>query len=144
MGQLETFQTKSVAGTIALGKRLGERLDRGDCVALEGGLGAGKTVLVKGIAAGLGVADCSQVTSPTFVLVHEYEGTIPLYHVDLYRLGPGETDLTDLGADEMLATGVVVIEWAEKARPSLPRGRWQINITITGESSRRFVVTRVG
>jgi len=142
--QVQTHETKSPAGTIALGKRLARTLRAGDCVTLRGQLGSGKTVLVKGIAAGLGLTKTSAVTSPTFVLVHEYPGSVPIYHVDLYRLPPKEADLELLGIDEMLRSGVVVIEWADKAGEGLPRPRWEVRISITGPRTRRFEVRRIG
>ena len=140
---METFRTANPAATVRLGQRLAERLGPGDCVALIGELGAGKTVLVRGIAAGLG-ADAKLVSSPTYVLVQEYPGRVPVYHVDLYRLGTAEADLAELGLDEMLAEGVVLIEWADRAGPSLPRPHWRIEIAPEGPRSRRFTVAREG
>ena len=140
----EQFQTNSVEETIALGERLARRFDVGDCVALVGDLGTGKTVLVRGIAAGLGVADERIVSSPTYVLVQEYAGRVRLYHVDLYRLTAAEDELADLGIEEMLADGVVVIEWADRAAGTLPRPHWLITIQPTGKASRQFTLERVG
>jgi len=139
---METFETRSVRGTLALGRRLAGRLRRGDCVALTGPLGAGKTVLVRGIAAGLGLADAHLVSSPTFVLVHEYAAGVPVYHVDLYRLERPPAELAELGIDEMLADGVVLIEWADRAPGTLPARRWEVGIEIAGERARRFTVRR--
>jgi tRNA threonylcarbamoyladenosine biosynthesis protein TsaE len=141
---IETFDTNSPAGTVALGKKIALRLRRGDCVSLVGPLGAGKTVLVRGIAAGLGVTDKRLVSSPTFVLVQEYPARIPLFHLDLYRLCDAPAELADLGLDEMLQQGIVLIEWADKAPAALPRNRWQIEIEITGQKSRRFTLARLG
>jgi tRNA threonylcarbamoyladenosine biosynthesis protein TsaE len=140
---IETFDTNSPAGTLALGKKFAARLQRGDCVALDGPLGAGKTVLVRGIAAGLGVTDKRLVSSPTFVLVQEYPAGIPLFHLDLYRMCDAPAELADLGLDEMLQQGIVLIEWADKAPTALPSKRWQVEITITGQKSRRFTLRRV-
>ena len=127
-----------------MGRRLARRFDIGDCVALLGDLGAGKTVLVRGIAAGLGLADERLVSSPTYVLVQEYEGRVRLYHVDLYRLTAAKDELADLGIDEMLADGVVVIEWADHAENALPRPHWCITIKPTGRTSRQFTLEQVG
>jgi len=138
----ESFETRSVRGTLRLGRRLALRLDRGDCLGLTGGLGAGKTVLVRGIAAGLGLADERMVSSPTFVLVREYPARVPVYHVDLYRLTDA-AQLADLGIEEMLAEGVVLIEWADRAAGALPRPRWEVAVEITGRRARRFDLTRV-
>jgi tRNA threonylcarbamoyladenosine biosynthesis protein TsaE len=138
----EVFDTKGPAGTRALGRRLARRLAAGDCVALSGPLGAGKTVLVRGLAEGLGLADRRWVSSPTYVLVQEYPGRLPIYHLDLYRTVSPEAELAELGIDEMLADGVVLIEWADKARDALPRPRWEVDIEIVGRRGRRFTVRR--
>ncbi len=140
----EQFRTNSVEETVELGKRLARRFDIGDCVALIGDLGAGKTVLVRGIAAGLGLADERLVSSPTYVLVQEYAGRVRLYHVDLYRLTVAEDELFDLGVEEMLDDGVVVIEWADRAENALPRPHWRITIKPTGPTSRQFTLEQVG
>ena len=139
----EQFRTRSPAETLALGRRLAERLAAGDCVGLSGELGAGKTVLVRGIAAGLGVEDSRLVSSPTYVLVQEYPARVPVYHVDLYRLADPRAELGGLGLEEMLAEGVVLIEWAERAGDALPRPRWQVRIDIAGARSRRIDVRRL-
>jgi len=101
--------------TLALGERIGRRVQPGDLILLSGQLGAGKTVLVRGIATGMGI-DPGLVRSPTFVLHHVYRaGPKVLHHLDLYRLGPG-ADIRLLDIDEMLASGgVVVVEWGEHA-----------------------------
>jgi len=140
---MESLETRSVRGTLALGRKFAERLRVGDCVALTGPLGAGKTVLIRGIAAGLGLADQKLVASPTFVLVREYQGRMPIYHVDLYRTIEPAAELAGLGLEEMLPEGVVLIEWAERAAGHLPLPRWEIDITITGERSRRFEIRRL-
>ncbi|HUS46644.1 MAG TPA: tRNA (adenosine(37)-N6)-threonylcarbamoyltransferase complex ATPase subunit type 1 TsaE [Phycisphaerae bacterium] len=140
---METFETRSVRGTLSLGRKLAARLRAGDCVALIGELGSGKTVLVRGIAGGLGVGDTRLVSSPTFVLVHEYAARLPIYHVDLYRLSEPSAELRDLGLDEMLARGVVLIEWAERAAGALPSPRWQIDIEVLAERRRRFALRRM-
>lgn len=100
-------------------------------------------MLVRGMAAGLGVADTRIVSSPSFVLVHEYDGRLPIYHVDLYRVLAPAAELIDLGFDEMLAEGVVLIEWADRAEEALPLPRWQIDIEITGRRSRHFTLRRI-
>ncbi len=141
--EAEVFTTKGPAGTRALGRRLAKRLAPGDCLALTGPLGAGKTVLVRGIAVGLGIGDARLVSSPSYVLVHEYAADVPLYHVDLYRTVSPAAELASLGADEMLADGVVAIEWADRAAGALPRPRWEIDIEIAGERERRFAMRRV-
>lgn len=140
---METFTTSSVDATIELGRELAERFGRGDLVALTGELGAGKTVLVRGLAAGWGVPDERIVSSPTFVLIHEYEGDTPIYHIDLYRMGSPSGELAGLGLGEMLADGVVAIEWADRVREALPRPYWQITIEHVGPRRRRFRLEQV-
>ena len=140
---MEVFKTASVKSTLSLGRKLAARLDVGDCVALVGQLGAGKTALIRGIAIGLGLEDQRLVASPTFVLVHEYPANVPVFHLDLYRLSaPGE-ELVDLGIDEMLSEGVVLIEWADRAGEALPSPHWRIDIELTGATSREFTLSRV-
>ena len=105
--------------TFELGKRVAGELRRGDVLALCGDLGAGKTQFVKGLAAGLGIE--AEATSPTFTLIHEYQGgRLPLYHIDLYRLEQPEEAL-NIGLDEYLdGNGVTAIEWADKFEPLIP------------------------
>lgn len=125
------FRAASAEETAALGERLGAFLQPGDIIALEGNLAAGKTTLTKGIARALGVDE--NITSPTFCLVSEYAGKIPLYHFDVYRL-QGADDFFDLGAEEMLyGNGVCVIEWSEKIMEALPNRT--IRIKIENEAS---------
>ena len=140
MGEMlpEEVQTASAAATRAWGSRLAGHLGQGSVVLLFGELGAGKTCLVKGIAAGLGL-DPRRVHSPSFIMVNLYEGEPPLNHVDLYRLEEGE-DFSDLGLEELFSgTGVTVVEWAERlpvrARP-LPR--WEVYLEHAGADSRRL------
>lgn len=139
----ETFKTRSVVDTEALGRQLATRLGRGDLVALEGQLGAGKTVLVRGLSQGLGLADGRDVSSPTYVLVQEYAGSVPIFHIDLYRLAEPKGQLADLGLEEMLQAGVVLIEWASKAEEDLPRPFWRIVIELTGKTGRKIIWERV-
>ena len=140
----ETIETHSPDKTLAFGRSFAERLGIGDCVAMVGGLGAGKTALVRGIAEGLGLDDTRLVSSPTYVLVQEYLARIPIFHLDLYRMGDPHAELADLGLQEMLEEGVALIEWADRATNALPRNRWEITIEITAESSRKFTFTRIG
>lgn len=137
----EEYQTRSVRGTQALGRRLAGRMGPGDCVMLTGTLGAGKTVLVRGLAEGLGLADVRMVASPTFVLVREYAGRCPVYHIDLYRMTEAEGELEALGLEEMRREGVVLVEWGERAPAAMGADCWRIEIEITGAAARRFLVT---
>ncbi|OAG28472.1 tRNA (adenosine(37)-N6)-threonylcarbamoyltransferase complex ATPase subunit type 1 TsaE [Thermodesulfatator autotrophicus] len=109
---MEVFKTKSPEETEQLAEKLGKRLACGDIILLFGDLGAGKTTFVKGLARGLGVPEDYYVQSPTFAIINEYPGRIPLYHVDLYRLEP--EDVYDLGLEELAEQGVLVIEWSER------------------------------
>ena len=128
----------SASQTQAIGRALGERLEPGDVLALTGGLGAGKTVFVKGLASGLGVAADAVVTSPTFVLISEYEGRLTLYHVDAYRLERA-ADFIALGADEILfGDGVCVVEWADRVAECLPADRLDVAFDVEGEAARRI------
>lgn len=103
--------SRSPAETRRLGRRVGECTQPGDVICLEGPLGAGKTVFVQGVAAGLDAVQ--PVTSPSFVIAHEYRGRLPLYHIDLYRLAPSQA--ADLGLEQYLeGGGVTIVEWAER------------------------------
>ena len=128
--------SRSAQETQALGARLGARLGRGDVVACIGPLGAGKTCFLQGLARGLGVM--RDVTSPTFVLVNQYRGRLPVYHVDAYRTG-SLTELMDLGLEEMLhGQGVTVVEWADKLLPLLPPRTVTVTIAGLGDEPRQI------
>jgi len=134
----QTFITLSPGETQALGERLGARLGPGAVVACIGELGAGKTCFLQGLARGLGVH--SGVTSPTFVLVNQYRGRIPVYHLDAYRTET-LTELLDIGVEELLhGDGATVIEWADKLLPLLPPRTITVTITGLGDEPRRIVV----
>jgi tRNA threonylcarbamoyladenosine biosynthesis protein TsaE len=138
--QSELRETGSADETVALGRELAGRLAVGDCVALLGPLGAGKTVLVRGVAEGLGLVDGRLVSSPTYVLVHEYPARVPVYHLDLYRLDDPGPELEELGLDEMLTAGVVLIEWAARAAGHLRHPLWEVAIEPIGPASRRVAI----
>jgi tRNA threonylcarbamoyladenosine biosynthesis protein TsaE len=128
--------SRSAEETQALGERLGSRLGRGDVVACVGALGAGKTCFLQGLARGLGVT--ADVTSPTFVLVNQYTGRVPVFHVDAYRTG-SLTELVDLGLEEMLhGEGVTIVEWADKLLPLLPHRTVTVTITGLGDEAREI------
>jgi tRNA threonylcarbamoyladenosine biosynthesis protein TsaE len=133
------LRTASAEETLALGERIAGCLAPGSVLALRGGLGAGKTCLVKGIARGLGVKET--VTSPTYTIISEYSGFLPLYHIDAYRL-KGDDDFENTGAGELISGGgVSVIEWSERLSSSLPRDRIVIEIEIDGPGSRVFHIS---
>ncbi len=132
------YAASGEAGTEALGERLARCLRPGDVVALTGELGSGKTCLTRGLARGLGVE--RPVTSPTFNLLHEYAGPVPVYHFDLYRLKSAR-ELEDLGWEEYSAgQGVCVLEWAERAGTLLPDGHWGVHLEIADADRRRILI----
>lgn len=132
--------SNSVEETIEAGKKLAAKLKRGDCVALVGDLGSGKTVLTKGIAEGLGVKNPRYVNSPTFVIIKEYEGRLPLYHFDLYRLNKSTLIDSESYEEYFYDDGVTVIEWADKIRSSLPKKYIEVRLKVAGENRRRIEV----
>ncbi len=141
----DTFDTYSPAETIRLGIRLAGDMTRGDCIILNGGLGAGKTVLARGITEGLG-GDPDLVTSPTYVLVNEYplpDDEMILFHLDLFRLSSPNAELASLGIEEMLAEGILVVEWGDRAQHFFPVPHYTIDIEIKGAAFRRFVFQTV-
>ena len=126
--------------TVEIGRRIGSSLTGGDIVALIGELGSGKTCLTQGMAKGLGVAENVPVVSPTFTLVNEYPGRVPLVHLDVYRLS-GPRDLEDMGYEEYFyGGGVVVIEWAEKVREILPEKTIVIRMAFIDENTRELIL----
>ncbi len=131
------LETRSAEETIDLGKRIGKLLRLGDVVALIGKLGSGKTTLAQGLARGLGVKKRDYVTSPSFTLIKEYKGKLPVYHIDLYRID-NLREVYDLGYEEYFyGEGVTIIEWAEKVRKLLPQEVMIINLEIIAEKRRR-------
>ena len=144
MGATCYADSRSAEETRALGEQLGRALAAGDVVALEGPLGAGKTCLVQGIARGLGIDPDTPVTSPTFTLVGEYPGRVPLRHADFYRV-ESVSRLEDAGFDDLLdGRGVLVVEWPERVPEALPADRLLIRIEIRGEFDRRLQVEATG
>ena len=130
--------------TIQLGQFIGETLKPGNVIGLCGELGTGKTHLIKGLAMGLGIDHRYYVTSPSFTIVNEYPGRIPLNHIDLYRLE--EMDQTEeLGYEEYFyGDGVTAIEWAEKILPLLPESRLMVEIVHLDENRRKFRIRGFG
>src|SRR5712691_10161384 len=126
-----TLDLGDPSATVAFGRRLGELLFPGSVVGLIGPLGAGKTHLVRAIAEGLGIADSRAVSSPTFVLIQEYEARLPIYHFDAYRLR-SEAEFYDIGAHEYFAgDGVCLIEWADRVAGCLPAEHLRTELTVT-------------
>ncbi len=132
------FVSASPKDTEGAGERLAARLRPGSVVALTGELGAGKTCFVRGLARGLGVSQI--VSSPTFVLVNEYRGRLPVFHVDAYRT-ESLTELLELGLDEYVGgDGVTVIEWADKLRPLLPADTIWVHLAGLGDEPRTISI----
>jgi tRNA threonylcarbamoyladenosine biosynthesis protein TsaE len=132
--------------TRAVGEAIADVLEAGDAVALTGDLGAGKTTLVKGVAAGLGSEDV--VASPTFVLVREYRGRLPIHHVDVYRVDRVQ-DVIELDLDGMAESGgVVLVEWGDAVEPLLPEHHLRVELRLSdpdgASEARRIVIDGAG
>ena len=124
--------------TKALGAMLAGKVRKGDVVSLRGSLGAGKTVFAKGFAEALGISEA--IVSPTFTLVQDYEGSMKLYHLDLYRLS-GEDEFESMGGEEFLyPDGISLIEWSEKIDSMLPDDTIYVSITINDDQSRNIEI----
>lgn len=144
--KVHEFESSSAADTIRIGHEIAKLLTPPAFLILRGDLGAGKTTLVKGIAEALGAADPDEVTSPTFTLVHEYDGTregrpVKLFHLDVYRL-EGERQLETLGLEELLTPdSLVLVEWGEKFKSIMKRATGEIAISSAGGDARKITVT---
>jgi tRNA threonylcarbamoyladenosine biosynthesis protein TsaE len=145
-GRMYEFTTTSGAETIAVGSKLAHLLLPPQLLILRGDLGTGKTTLVKGIAQALDAAEADEVTSPTFTLIHEYDGArdgrpVKLFHLDVYRL-EGERQLETLGIDELLTPdALVLVEWGEKFKSIQKKSTGEIAIVSTGGDARKITVT---
>ncbi|MCK5007612.1 MAG: tRNA (adenosine(37)-N6)-threonylcarbamoyltransferase complex ATPase subunit type 1 TsaE [Spirochaetales bacterium] len=143
MQTLNRYRTETPDQTIRLGLEIGKQLQPGSVVALHGPLGAGKTTLVKGIARSLNIEEA--LTSPSFTLIAEYEGSregnpVTLYHIDLYRISHPQ-EIEDLGMEEILnGEGICVIEWAEKASEFLPESTVRVEIVIEDKGRRQIKI----
>ena len=131
------YESHSAEETEKAGYELGKKLRKGDVISLRGSLGAGKTVLAKGIAKALSINEA--IVSPTFTIVQEYdEGTMPMFHLDLYRLS-GDDEFESMGGEEFLSPdGITLIEWSEKIEDMLPEDTIYIEITINDDLSREI------
>jgi tRNA threonylcarbamoyladenosine biosynthesis protein TsaE len=145
-GKSYEFTTKSGADTVEVGRKLARLLKPPQLLLLRGDLGTGKTTLVKGIAQALDAAEPDEVTSPTFTLLHEYDGTrdgtqVKLFHLDVYRL-EGERQLETLGLDELLTPdALVLVEWGDKFKSIRKKATGEIVITSEGGDARKITVT---
>jgi tRNA threonylcarbamoyladenosine biosynthesis protein TsaE len=136
------FRTESPDETREFGRTLGAALEPGSFVGFEGQLGSGKTVTIQGAVEGLGYD--GYVTSPSFIIANEYEGRMPILHVDLYRIVDSR-ELEDIGYRELFfGDGVALVEWPDRAPDLLPPDRLRIRIEIEGENSRRIEVSATG
>ena len=134
------FLTKSSEETIALGKKVGAKLKPGDILGFYGELGSGKTTMIKGIAMGLGVKEENLVKSPSFVMILEYKGRYPIYHIDLYRIKDAQ-ELLSIGFDDYLyGDGVCLIEWAEKAKGYLSENIIKIELETISLEKRKIKI----
>ena len=126
----ENYKSESPEETQTLGEKLGKTLTPGDVIALIGDLGTGKTCLTQGIARGIGTAPDEVVSSPSYILINEYNGKVPIYHIDLYRL-ENSAEIVELGISEyMEGDGICIIEWAERMSDALPDTCIKIHITL--------------
>ncbi|OGO77277.1 MAG: tRNA (adenosine(37)-N6)-threonylcarbamoyltransferase complex ATPase subunit type 1 TsaE [Clostridiales bacterium GWB2_37_7] len=130
--------SKSAEQTYKLGEKLGKNLQQGDIICLTGDLGAGKTAFTKGIGAGLDVKEF--ITSPTYTIINEYNGSIPLFHFDVYRL-EGVEEMYELGYEEyFFGDGAVVIEWADIVKDIIPQERLWVTILRSNEEDSREII----
>ncbi|MEN8613691.1 tRNA (adenosine(37)-N6)-threonylcarbamoyltransferase complex ATPase subunit type 1 TsaE [Dehalogenimonas sp. THU2] len=137
-----TINANSPVSTRRIGEAVGKALGSGDVVLLAGPLGAGKTTLTQGLALGLGITE--SVMSPTFVLMRELKGRLPLYHLDLYRL-ENLPEISDLGLDDYFyGDGVTVVEWADRAGVLLPEEHLRVDLEYAGNRSRSLCFTARG
>jgi len=137
MSRRTVATTRSEEETFELAREMAAGFKGREVVLLVGELGAGKTVFAKGLASGAGVVDPNRVSSPSFTLVNVYEGAHRVFHIDLYRL-EREAEIADLGWEDMLGQGIVVVEWAEKL--TFPVGGIRVRIETAGDDERRITI----
>lgn len=140
-----SLATASPSATMELGRRIGELLGRGSVVALVGQLGCGKTCFAKGLCTGLGIS-AKQVTSPTFTLVNEYAGRLPVLHLDLYRIEnvSGALEAGILDYLTRAESGVAIVEWADRVAPLLPDSHLEVAFTIVSARRRQIMLAGLG
>lgn len=134
------FITRSEEETEAVARKIASGWSGTEVVLLQGELGAGKTVFARGLAAGLGVKNLGEVCSPSFTLVNIYQGKWPIYHIDLYRLDRQE-DILDLGWEDYLGKGVIIVEWGEKIKFGFGQPVYYVQIQIDSQDIRRISIT---
>ena len=139
----KVFRTESPEETQTLGEELGKKLKPGSVIALIGDLGTGKTCLTQGIARGVGIAPHEVVSSPSYILINEYNGNIPIYHIDLYRIETTE-EISELGLGEYVdGLGICIIEWADRMQDDLPDTCIMVHITWEDENSRSIKIEQL-
>lgn len=134
------FISSSESETESIGRKLAQKLKGNEVIALFGGLGAGKTAFTRGLSEGLGFKD--GVSSPTFALVHEYEGKFPIFHFDMYRVTTYD-DLYSTGFFDYIGNGVLVIEWSENIEGAIPSDAIRISIKLISENEREITIIGV-
>lgn len=141
---MQTYNLSDLQATQALGNILGQLAQPGHVILLEGELGSGKTTLTQSIGNGLNVDKKYYITSPTFSIIHEYSGRIPLYHMDFYRIGDRE-EFDELGIEEYLyGDGLSVVEWPERLADLTPDNHLKLHLKISGDTSRTAVISAKG
>ncbi len=139
---MEMFVSKSEIETVKHAKEFASQLHPGSFVALYGDLGAGKTQFVKGVCQAFGVKEI--VNSPTFTIVNEYHGTLPVFHIDLYRIKDVD-EIIGIGFDEFIESeGICLVEWAEKLDGIVPKERYDVKMSVVDDSTREIIVDFVG
>jgi tRNA threonylcarbamoyladenosine biosynthesis protein TsaE len=133
----QSTKTRSEEETRAVAKTLARGFKGDEVVFLIGDLGAGKTVFAKGLAAGLGLSDINQVCSPTFTLMNIYQARVPIYHLDLYRLAD-TPEIRDLGFEDYIGDGVIIVEWAEKI--DFPMPAIKVRIEVASDDTRTITI----
>ena len=141
---MQTYQLSTLQETQALGNIIGQLAQPGHIILLKGELGAGKTTLTQAIGLGLNVDETHYITSPTYSIIHEYPGRIPLYHMDFYRITDRD-EFEELGIDEYLyGSGLSVIEWPERLADLTPDTHLKLHLAITGDFSRSVTISTKG
>jgi len=130
------YYTKGPSETKKIGKNLAEKLEKGDIVGFIGELGSGKTTMIKGMVKYL---TGKEAVSPSFVIINEYSGKIPVYHFDLYRFDNNK-ELNSIGWEDYLDKGIILIEWADRAQVLLPEGAMIINLSVEGKNKRKIEI----
>lgn len=133
----KAYLSLSENDTFEIARKMGDSLNGNEIICLSGELGAGKTVFAKGVAAGLGLDDVNQVCSPSFTLMNVYQAPVPIYHLDFYRLNSHE-EIEDIGWEDFIGEGVILIEWAEKY--PVRNKHIRIVITVCEDESRRIII----